>query len=329
MRVVVAGHVCADLAPELPREPSREPGSLTEVGPLTLTAGGAVSNTAAALVAMGDEAIADALVGDDSLGVLLGAALAAVGISPSGIRAMTGTVLTTPGTAYSIVLEPGGVNRRFWHYPGANTGYLGENIDFTDVEALHVGYPPLLESLLAGAAERLVALLEEAHEAGAVTSIDMVVVDAKSRASNFDWVGLHQAFLPHTDIFSPSVDDMISVLGSSVTSPEAAADLALRWGAAVAVVSAGPDGLVLRSGSVERLAKTGGPLAAQAEAWADAAIHYPAVRPRRIVSTNGAGDALSAGLLHAIGCGLRPQQAAMFASRAAAAKIAGDPLPTI
>ncbi|MDR0944805.1 MAG: hypothetical protein LBM66_01380 [Bifidobacteriaceae bacterium] len=129
MRVVVAGHVCADLTPALLGAPDLTPGRLTEVGPLAIAPGGAVANTGLALAAMGDDVRADALVGPDPLAGLIRAALTAGGVNADRLRQAPPAPAAEPavpgmddagasssgetrGTSYSIVVAgPGGAHR--------------------------------------------------------------------------------------------------------------------------------------------------------------------------------------------------------------------------
>jgi sugar/nucleoside kinase (ribokinase family) len=69
--VVVAGHICLDLAPALESPPAVEPGRLVAVGPLALSPGGCVSNTGLALAALGVPSQLVADVGTDELGRVL------------------------------------------------------------------------------------------------------------------------------------------------------------------------------------------------------------------------------------------------------------------
>ena len=51
--VVVAGHICLDIIPVLAEEPDLRPGSLVEIGPAALSAGGPVGNVGLALHRLG------------------------------------------------------------------------------------------------------------------------------------------------------------------------------------------------------------------------------------------------------------------------------------
>ena len=74
----------------------------------------------------------------------------------------------------------------------------------------------------------------------------------------------------------------------------------------------------------ERLAAGGATLASVASTWASTAEWVPAEVPRTMISTNGAGDAATAGLLYGLAHGLALGPSARLAARFAAASIAGE-----
>ncbi len=156
--VVVAGHVCVDFIPEIPAAAATGPGELLEVGPLAVGAGGCVANTGGDLAALGAdvEVVADA--GDDELGALLVELLRARGTRTDQIRLREGR-----STSYSLVFEPEGQDRSFWHHVGANAEFDGSAVDLAGAGLLHVGYPSLLPALIADGGRPLEALLERAR----------------------------------------------------------------------------------------------------------------------------------------------------------------------
>src|SRR5918994_3511345 len=176
--VVVAGHVCVDLIPEVPAGGATEPGELLEVGPL-----------------------ADA--GDDELGAALVQLLRARGMRTDQVRLRGGR-----STSYSLVFEGEGRDRSFWHHVGANAEWDGTAVDLTGARLLHVGYPSLLPALIADGGRPLEALLARARAAGITTSLDLAVIDPASAAAREDWPALLGRVLPLVDVLSPSVDDV-------------------------------------------------------------------------------------------------------------------------
>jgi sugar/nucleoside kinase (ribokinase family) len=320
-RISVAGHFCVDLAPELPRRARLAPGELIGVGPLAVGLGGCVANTGLFLHDLGADVELRGAVGDDWLGGLAERLLAS---EAEGLGALQ--VVENVATSYSLVLEPGGADRAFWHHTGVNAIFDAAWVR-TDADLLHFGYPPLLPAVLADGAAPLVSLFGRARDAGTTVSLDLAVVDPDSPVGRLDWRGLLAAILQVTDVVSPSVDDLRSMLGvaeepSLALADRLAGDL-LELGAAVALVTAGAHGMVLRAGDAERVRAGGRVLAPIADQWADArVVAGPAARGAHATST-GAGDAASAGLLRALAAGFGPDDAVGLAAATSAAVMAG------
>ena len=316
---LVAGHVCLDLIPELPRPADLTPGALAEIGPMRLGPGGCVANTGGDLLALGATARLVADVGDDELGRVLRDMLAARDGAASCLRVAQGRT-----TSYSVVVQPPGSDRVFWHHVGANGQFDGCQLDVTTADLLHVGYPPILPALSARGGGPLRALLSRARSAGLTTSADFAVVDRSTPAGRQDWAAILRRTLPLTDVFTPSVDDLASALDRRLgTTPEALAELAARLvsaGAAVVALTAGADGMLLRTAGAGRLGSGGRVLASLSDAWADRELWVPPL-PVRVTSTLGAGDAATAGLLYGLLAGFGPEDAALTAAGAAAIRI--------
>ncbi|GAA2010941.1 hypothetical protein JL107_03500 [Nakamurella flavida] len=331
--LAVAGHICLDLTPTLPGPARVEPGQLVDIGALRMSLGGSAANTGRALADLGRQVDVVAGVGDDPLGAVVAAEVEAY-------PGLHGRIQVIPGstTSYSVVVEPPGTDRTFWHHTGANALFDGAALDPAGLDLLHVGYPPLLPAMAAADGAALVDLFTRARAAGATTSLDLAVVDRDSAVGRIDWTAVLRACLPHTDVISPSVDDLTSALGLDAPTDDAAAaalaaDLAgrlLAWGAAVVVLSDGGRGLLVRTAGRERLAAGGRVLAPMADTWADAdfrILPVPVADPR---TTNGAGDACTAGLLAGLVAGGTPRQAVTLAAATAAVVISGRrPTPDV
>ena len=312
---IVAGHVCVDLIPELEALPDVGPGELAEVGPLTAAAGGCVANTGGALAALGADVAVAGDAGDDPLGALLETMLAARGVDTGQIRRRAGET-----TSYSLVLEAPGRDRAFWHHVGANAAFDGATVELAGTDLLHVGYPSLLPALTADGGAALSALLARTREQGAITSLDLAVIDPASDAARLDWGALLGRLMPLVDVISPSIEDLRSGLGF-VEDLGGAARRLVAMGAGVALVTAGQDGLALCTGDAARLRAAGPALAVAVARWAGAEHAVPAVEVE-VHSTLAAGDAASAGLLWGILDGLGPRESLQLAAETAAAQVA-------
>lgn len=336
LKAQVAGHVCVDLIPALSPHIKIEPGSLLEVGPMHFSAGGCVANTGTALAELGAVVHATAQVGTDFLGTTLATLLRGSGMVPELIRD------SDLSTSYSIVLERPMADgtredRTFWHHVGANSTFDGVELLEpgwlrSEIEVLHLGYPPLLPGLLRGGGAPLVRLLKHAKSLGITTSVDMVVVDPDSDSGSWDWPALLAAALPYIDIFCPSVDDLRSAFATHpefhalTRHPEDLASALVDMGAAVVMLTDGPGGFLARAGSQDRLKGAGRLLSPVAPTWADASVRQDAHWVEEVVTTNAAGDVSAAGLLAAIHRGHPTGAALEEVAKIAAAHVGGFPL---
>jgi sugar/nucleoside kinase (ribokinase family) len=315
-RALVAGHVCVDLAPRLATLPRSIPGMLEQVGPLAVLPGGSVANTGGTLAALGTpvQVVADA--GDDELGRTLLGLLAARGVGTERIRLVPGR-----STSYTIVVQPDGRDRSFWHHVGANAGFDGAAVDLTGADLLHVGYPSLLPALVADDGAGLHDLLARARAAGLTTSLDLAVLEPDAPG---DWPALLRRVVPLVDVLTPSVDDVAPILGTAPGDLQVARQL-VDLGAAVVMVTGGPAGARLCTAGAERLATAGAALAGvDRERWSgvDRSAAAPDVPVRNTVGT---GDAATAGLLHGLLTGLDPDPSLDLAMRTAGRILAGLP----
>ena len=210
--VLVAGHLCIDITPELSHVPQLAPGQLYEVGPAQLTLGGCVANTGLALAVAGVPTRVCATVGDDPLGEIIRRLLAEHGVDMQGVTTTAGAA-----TSYTIVLQVSGHDRTFWHHPGANAAFTGREVNLDGTDILHLGYPPLLPALLEDDAAPLLDLLKEARSKQITTSLDLVVVDPRSPVAELNWRRIFTRIMPYVDIATPSIDDLTSALGITRT----------------------------------------------------------------------------------------------------------------
>ncbi len=305
------------------------PGTLTDVGELTLTLGGSVANTGTALANLGAEVHAHARVGDDRLGGLLTSLLGDTGIDTTHIEAHGGT-----STSYSLVLEQPGVDRAFWHHTGANALFDGASLATSTVDLLHVGYPALLPALVADGASPLRSLLHGARQRGATTSVDLSVVDPRSPMGAVDWRRTLETLAPSIDLLSPSLDDLTSALQIDEGFSIALVDRLSQWlvdaGVGIVAISAGASGLFVRTADASRFHGASSGMRGLADSWADRSLHQPALTVENPVTTNGAGDASSAGLAFAVAGSATLEEALLLASTCSAALISGRrPTPDV
>jgi sugar/nucleoside kinase (ribokinase family) len=323
-RIGVTGHLCLDFYPDLPAAAKLAPGQLFDVGPMRVDLGGCVANTGLALRGFGAQVNLSGSAGDDFLAVIL-----------EQLLGDQGRAMRVPGetTSYSVVVEPKGLDRTFWHHNGANAHFDPTRVSI-DTDLLHLGYPPMLPNTLTDNGRPLRELFSRAHDAGVTTSVDMIVVDPTSPVAGLDWEAFFRAVLPVTDVISPSADDLASIVGGpGAESLEAAADWCdylVEHGVAVAMVTAGKHGMALKSADLDRVHSGGRVLAALGPEWDRAALTLPVAPSTGHVTATGAGDAATAGLLQALANGLSPHNAVDLARRTAAERMAGrNPTPAL
>ncbi|MEQ8847255.1 carbohydrate kinase family protein [Botrimarina sp.] len=302
---VVAGHACLDIIPRMPLDEAYQPGALIEIGPATISTGGAVSNTGLALQRLGARTRLVCGVGRDPFGELVRDRLFQQG---ADVR-----LVETPhaATSYSVVLSPAGADRCFLHCPGANDEFSPEMIAddaFRDASVLHFGYPPVMRRTYEDGGAALAGLFRRAQSAGLVTSLDMCGISPGGPASRCDWPAFFRRVLPHVDCFTPSHDELMQMLGRPATATQSLAALSrlanevLGFGPAVVLIKLGDDGLFAGlSADAARFSRVGEPFAQQA----GRSLYEPCYRVP-VVGTTGAGDATIAGFLLAL---LRGQSA--------------------
>lgn len=320
-RATVAGHICADLRPKLSGNERIVPGAIIEVGPLDIRPGGSVANTGGDLAALGAQVLLVADLGDDELGSAVARALSTFGADCQGVRHVAGLT-----TSYSLVFEPPGTDRSFWHHVGANARFDGARVQPDATDLVHLGYPALLPLLHADCGSRLRDLLARVRQAGTTTSLDLSFVTPGSPAAEVDWRLLLQRTAPLVDVLSPSVDDLVSALGvaspTSVSEVRELGRVLLGLGSAVVLLTNGEQGMHLFTAGQDRLSRAGRCLSERAEAWADRELYLPASASGPLATT-GAGDAATAGLLFGVLAGSDADEATTIAARAAALKVAG------
>jgi sugar/nucleoside kinase (ribokinase family) len=319
---VVAGYLGVDIAPGFGQRNSGSfaellrPGKLIETEGLNFSLGGVVANTGLAMRKFGQNAVLMGCVGKDILGDMAVAQFAQAGVT-DGIRQVD-----TAGTAYGIVIAPPGMDRLFLEDPGCNRIFTTDYIDYEIVaksRLFHFGYPPLMDALWNDGGMKLKELLERAHSHGTVISLDMSLPDAASPAGQADWSAILSATLPFTDIFVPSIEELLFMLEPQLYSsisdraedgdiidfiPEEEyiriADKVLALGVKILLIKAGHKGAFLITGDLAGLNMSS--LRLSDETGCPNGIWLPplSVDAGRFCNASGAGDCAVAGFLTAL-----------------------------
>lgn len=213
-KIVVAGHTCLDITPEfssekkLPLSRVMVPGKLTQMKGITLSTGGAVSNTGVALKLLGADVELMGKIGDDELGRIVYSRFEEYGLEDALI------VSGDSSTSYTVAIAPPGTDRIFLHNPGANDTFSLADLDFDKIaqaDLFHFGYPPLMKQTYVDDGRELIEMFRRVKEAGALTSLDMAFVDEDSEAGKADWEKILAGVLPYVDFFVPSVEELCAM----------------------------------------------------------------------------------------------------------------------
>ncbi len=313
--VVVAGHLCLDLIPDIRGALELKPGSLSEVGDLTFTPGGAVANVGLSLDALGMRANLIGQIGEDYLGSVLREQL-----NERAPNAKLSLVSSSVDTSYTIVINPPDTDRLFLHYGGCNDALRAGDIDVqANARAFYFGYPPLMASIYEDGGEGLADLFAKVQDAGILTVLDLAMPDPNGASGRVDWQGFLARVLSHVDVITPSVEEVGVMLELSIDGGyEAWASLAerlLALGAKVVALTLGENGLYLRSSDAKRLAQP--PFSGE---WRSRELYAPTFEAN-VRGTTGAGDAAAAGLIAAILRGQSPEEAVTTAAAVGACSV--------
>jgi len=297
--IAVAGHVCLDIIPEIGANPSVnliEPGKLLEIGSACLATGGAVSNVGIALHKLGIKTRLLGKVGADLFGRAILDRFNEID------SALTKNMIPVPGesSSYTIVVNPPGSDRSFWHHPGCNNTYSSRDItdnDLSEISLFHFGYPPLMRQMFENTGEELVALFRKVKSAGIISSLDMAYPDPNSYAGKANWRKILERVLPIVDIFLPSLDEIRFMLGYDVSSELSGETFSrisgelIDLGACIVGLKLGNQGFYLRtSGDQQRLEK----IVPDMHQWTNREIYSPCFQVD-VKGATGAGDATISG----------------------------------
>lgn len=322
--IQVVGQLCVDLRPSLGSTGVAAPGELAGVGPMAITLGGAVGNCGRVLAELGVDVALSACIGDDELGAVVRRLLSAGG------HDMDLAVAPGLATSYSVVVEPKGVDRSFWHHSGANGAFVGD-CAVTATRLLHYGYPSLTPSMCGDGGAPIVRLFDRAHRQGVATSLDLSFVADNSPVRDLDWAALLRTTVAASDVFCPSWDDLVNCLRlpADADADDAYvaewADRFLDWGAGIVLITRGARGSYLAVAGPDRLHAFAACTIDPAE-WAGTRTWQVPELLSNVTTTNGAGDAYKAAFLARLVTGDTPEQCLDVAGRVVARYLAGLPL---
>lgn len=327
--IVVAGHVCLDIIPSFAQrswsvDELMVPGTLIDVGKALLSTGGAVSNTGLALHRLGAPVRLIGKTGDDLFADSIASLFEAQGSGLSKGLVRNPSV----ATSYSVVINPPGVDRIFFHCPGANDAFGPEDIRPDAIEGgsiFHFGYPTLMKRMFADEGAELEAVLRTARQSGLATSVDMSLPDPASPAGQAPWRKILERCLPFVDMYVPSIEEVISMLnpGAPFVYDRAllhqASDELLEMGAGLAMIKLGTNGVYLRTSDDTRRLGFLEKLGCSVDEWRGVELHAP-IYQVEVAGTTGCGDSAIAGFLMAVAEGFAPPEALQIAAATGASR---------
>jgi len=329
-QVVVAGHICLDVIPEVELhghslDKLLLPGKLVNVGPAVLSTGGAVSNTGLALCRLGIPTKLMGKVGND----LFGAAILNHLRNCNDALANDMIIEEGESSSYTIILSTPSLDRIFLHCPGTNDTFCSDDIGLDQLEGariFHFGYPPVMRRMYSDGGSELASLMHRTKSAGLLTSLDMAYPDPNSEAGQIDWSALLERTLPDVDIFMPSLDEILFMLDRpqhdaliETSSDEIAAavdgqllcqigERLIDMGVAIAVLKLGSQGLYARTSfDAKRLTSIRAGILPDPSNWLDRELMAPCFNAN-VVGTTGAGDCTIAGFIAGLLKGLSIEQ---------------------
>jgi sugar/nucleoside kinase (ribokinase family) len=342
-RVIVAGHICLDITPDLGTVPLEEfqsliqPGKMIQSGKFLLDGGGAVSHTGLSLHRLGAPTTLIGKIGDDLFGKKLQQILQ---VEDPSLGEDLVVDPSTP-TSVSLILNPPGFDHSALHFHGANDGFYASDLPralLEKADLFHFGYPPLMRSVYRGDGAELISILRRARRAGLTTSLAFSPPDPSSPAGKVDWVEVLANVLPHTDLFLPSIEDLLFLLKpdhakvlcqstpksfAEHISPSLIRELAqivLDHGVKAVMIKLGARGIYLRTAKPGAWSKAGRGLSDIPDDWHDREIWAPAFKVDLNNQTTAEDPAIG-GFLASILCGAKPETAIIMAAAAVACSL--------
>lgn len=214
--VVIAGYTCVDLIPDFTNIQSVEnisdlfiPGKLIEIDGMDFSPGGVVANTGLAMKKFKKRIFLNGLTGNDFLGKIVREWFDKYELS-EGIK-----TAAEASTGFGLIIAPPGIDRIFLEFPGCNHIFDISYINFDAISQcrlFHFGYPPLLKQFYQDRGSQLSKMFSEIQRMGVITSLDFSLPDPESESGKINWYEILQRVLPFTDIFVPSLEEVMKIM---------------------------------------------------------------------------------------------------------------------
>ena len=333
--IAVAGHICLDITPKIASQDTGplKAGSLYACNGVDIALGGATANTGMALKKLGNDRVpVFAKIGRDQFGATIQEIL-----ETSSLENVLSFDDET-ASSYSVIIAKKGVDRIFFHDPGANNTFDSTCVRVDSLEAvslLHFGYPPMMKAVREENGLQLKLIFSAAKNAGVTTSLDMCMPDMDDRTTC--WPKLLEQVLSVVDVFIPSVEESLYMIYPDryrrIMQESGSADFVdyvtlddlhalgtymMDANVAIAPIKCGKRGYYLRTNDSRRLAEMGRSAPANLDNWANRELFIPAVTVPSVLSATGAGDVSIAGFLKALTLGETAEDTLAIASASGA-----------
>jgi sugar/nucleoside kinase (ribokinase family) len=262
------------------------------MGPAQETSGGSAANSMAGIAALGGRAAFVGQVGPDQLGTIF-----THDIRAQGVTFDTPSLAGDISTGRCLILVTPDAQRTMNTYRGASEHLSVDAIDADQIARAAILY---LEAYLWDHAKPRIAMKKAAdfaHEAGRAVAFTL---------SDIACIGRHRP--DFTELVESGRVDILFGNEDEVRALAGTADL----DAAMAALAKNVDLCVITCGAEGAMAIRGGEI-----------VSVPAVKPRALVDTTGAGDLFAAGFLAAHAWG-RPLDASLALGAAAAAEVIAE-----
>ena len=317
---ISAGHVCLDMTPVFFKESGGIKdifvgGKLTNIGEMKMTIGGSISNTGVALNKLGLNAPIMGKVGKDQIGGMISDIAASSGVNVNHMMESEGD-----SSSYTIVLAPYGVDRMFLHEPGANNTFTSDDVSddiLSNTKLFHFGYPTLMKKMYENCGAETVKLFKRAKEKGCTTSLDLTLPDPSSECGKLDWEAILSDLLPYTDVFLPSIEEIVYMLDKaeygrlkainddileniSIEYISGLGNRIIDMGCRIVVLKCGTLGYYVKTAGKDTLKKMGRAIPSDLDQWADKELFSGIFKIDEVKSATGAGDTSIAAFLTSI-----------------------------
>jgi sugar/nucleoside kinase (ribokinase family) len=338
---VCAGHISLDITPQFSAAGYQGmkiqdvlfPGKLINMNGVTVATGGSVANTGLSMNLLGVKTPLMGKIGAD----FFGETIARILMEHNGNCEWL-SVSEQGSTSYSVIIAMSGYDRIILHDASVNDTFGIDDIGFDTVSEsalFHFGYPQLMRKMYLDNGAELIRIFRDVKSRKVTTSLDVAYADPSTEAGAQDWKRFLKEILPFTDIFAPSIEEMLLMLRrdsyerikAESNDLPGSFDLGLLpglgrelidMGAAIALIKCGSRGMYLKTASAERLSAMGAAAASLAAGWHDRELFSGVFEIEAVKSATGAGDVSIAGFLASLLRGKPAGDALSIASAAGA-----------